>query len=103
MEFKLELRLLPASPPRLAPGTGHRLSGTDWHQGTGKGRPGLGARALRWGRGVQAPSWAGGSCLVGAQEEVSEIFLIFNKMISRKGLGLVLLWDFVALLGFFFF
>lgn len=37
MEFKLEPRLLPAFPPRLAPGTGHRLSGTDWHKHASEG------------------------------------------------------------------
>lgn len=52
MEFKLESGLLPAFPPRLAPGTGHRLSGTDWHRRASEGWAGgdLGVAPGRWGR-----------------------------------------------------
>lgn len=58
MEFKLEPRLLPAFPPRLALGTGHRLSGTDWHQRLSEG----------WAGGDlgQAPGRQGGEDTSGA-------------------------------------
>lgn len=73
MEFKLEPRLLPAFPPRLAPGTGHRLSGTDWHQSASEGWAGgdLGAAPGRWGgEGVSRRwIWPGRSCFVAAPRE----------------------------------
>lgn len=51
MEFKLEPPLLPAFPLRLAAGTGHRLSGTDWHHRASKGwaRGDLGLAPGPWG------------------------------------------------------
>lgn len=79
MEFKLEPRLLPAFPPRLAPGTGHRLSGTDWHQHASEGWAGgdLGLAPGHWGgEGVSRHrAWPAGSFFRGGiKGEVSEEF-----------------------------
>lgn len=61
MEFKLEPRLLPAFPPRLALGTGHRLSGTDWHRHASEGWAGgdLGSAPGLWGGGGASSSGLG--------------------------------------------
>lgn len=77
MEFKLEPRLLPAFPP--APGTGHRLSGTDWHQRAGEGWAGgdLGSSPGRWGSKEvsRRRAWPVGSFSRGSiKGEVSEEF-----------------------------
>lgn len=88
MEFKLEPRLLPAFPPRLAPGTGHRLSGTDWHKHASEGwaggdlgsAPGLRGGGGRWGSELGQA----GAFFAEAPEgkRLRNFSVIFYKMIS---------------------
>lgn len=88
MEFKLEPRLLPAFPPRLAPGTGHRLSGTDWHQRASEGWAGgdLGSAPGLWGSEGVSRRRAGpsGSFFMAAPREkaLRDFSVFFYKMKS---------------------
>lgn len=91
MEFKLEPRLLPAFPPRLAPGTGHRLSGTDWHQRASEVWAGgdLGSVPGLWGGEGASGGWGrpGGrfSVLVPGEKCLRDFSVFFYKIISSLG------------------